>query len=73
MSLITTFMKVDVFITRFFSEDNLIFEQEAKFPLPTLSVNDKIDVFGVEYIVAERMFGLSEDAFMSIYYLSLKN
>lgn len=63
------FLPVEWFITRFFEGDNLIFEQETKFPLPTMCTGDNIEIFGQEYLVNKRLFGFNEDAFITVYYI----
>jgi hypothetical protein len=63
------FVPVEVFISRFFQGNDLIFEQETKMPLPTMCKDDNIEIFDKEYLVEKRMFAFHEDAFMTIYYL----
>jgi hypothetical protein len=63
------FPSVEVFVTRFFDfeSDVLIFEQETKFPMPTLNNGDIIEIFEQEYIVRRRKFAFNEDAFLTLY------
>lgn len=63
------FSPVEVFLTRFFNieSDDLIFEQETKFNIPTISVGDVIEIFDDNYVVKERKFAFNEDAFLTIY------
>ncbi|AKG36406.1 hypothetical protein [Paenibacillus durus] len=65
------FSPISVFITRFFDNKSkkLVYEQETKFPIPTLITDDNIEIFEKEYLVKERKFAFNEDAFMTIYYL----
>ncbi|AIQ58074.1 hypothetical protein [Paenibacillus borealis] len=65
------FAPVEVFLTRFldFENDNLIFEQETKIPIPTLTAGDIIEIFEQDYRVLERKFAFNEDAFLTIYLL----
>lgn len=62
---------IDTFITRFFINQSkkLIFEQETKFALPILSLEDNIEIFGQKYNIKSKQFAFHEDAFMTIYYI----
>jgi len=62
------FPPVEVFITKFFLENVLIFEQETKIPLPTMCKDDNIEIFGKEYLVGKRMLGFNENSFLTVYY-----
>lgn len=63
------FPPVEYFITRFFVDNQCLFEQETKVPLPTLIKGDSIEIFDISYNVEKREFGFNEDAFFTVYYL----
>ncbi|NQX65670.1 hypothetical protein HQN90_05970 [Paenibacillus alba] len=63
------FPPVEYFITRFFVDNQCLFEQETKVPLPTLIKGDSIEIFDISYNVDKREFGFNEDAFFTVYYL----
>lgn len=69
------FPPIEVFLTRFFDfeSDVLIFEQETKIPIPTISIGDIIEIFEDDYIVKERKFAFNEDAFFTIYRVEMLN
>ncbi|NQX70415.1 hypothetical protein HQN90_30175 [Paenibacillus alba] len=63
------FPPVEYFITRFFVDDQCLFEQETKVPLPTLIKGDQIELFNTSYSILKREFGFNEDAFFTVYYI----
>ncbi|KWX76186.1 hypothetical protein AMQ84_15950 [Paenibacillus riograndensis] len=67
------FPPVEVFLTRFFDyeSDILIFEQETKIPIPTISKGDIIEIFEDDYVVKERKFAFNEDAYFTIYRIEM--
>ncbi|SEB57844.1 hypothetical protein [Paenibacillus sp. GP183] len=72
MDLIQTeqlFLPIEVFITRFLLADELIFEQETTFPLPSIGIEDLVEIDDFVYMVKQRFFSFSEDAFILTYFL----
>ncbi len=63
------FPPVEYFITRFFVDNQCLFEQETKVSLPTVIKGDVIEIFDKNYNVDTREFGFNEDAFFAVYYL----
>ncbi|MDF2921652.1 MAG: hypothetical protein K0R57_566 [Paenibacillaceae bacterium] len=61
------FKPIKCFITRFFEEKELIFEQETEVSLPTLCTGDNIQICEKEYVIYKRQFGFNEDAFITVY------
>jgi hypothetical protein len=63
------FLPIEVFITRFFLADELIFEQKTTFPLPSIGVEELVEIDVFVYMVKQRMFSFGEDVFILTYLL----
>jgi hypothetical protein len=75
MDLIQTepiFLPIEVFITRFFLVDELLFEQKTTFPLPSIGIEELVEIDDFVYIVKQRMFSFGEDVFILTYFLVQK-
>jgi hypothetical protein len=63
------FLPIEVFITRFFLADELIFEQKTTFPLPSIGIDELVEIDDFVYIVKQRLFSFGEDVFILTYFL----
>jgi hypothetical protein len=63
------FLPIEVFITRFFLADELIFEQKTTFPLPSIGIEELVEIDVFVYMVKQRMFSFGEDVFILTYLL----